>query len=108
VSNAPNRSRLEIHRGTREHGSGHALAGLAAVHDALGDGGEVAGPVVDGDVVVWLVPHPLRRALLTGLGRVAGKFDGGRILGAGRVLVRIRLVGGIRADVDDGGPGGRW
>ena len=112
----PHSTRLKVGRGARENGCSYALARLASVHDALGDRGEVAGdvlatwmgqsrfwrdarcPVVNGNIVVGLVPHPLSRTFLSDLGRVACELDCGRILGARLVSMGYRLVGGVGAE----------
>jgi hypothetical protein len=49
---------------------------------------DVRCPVVDGDIVVWLMPHSLGSAFLADLGRVGVELDGGRIFGC-------RLVRGL-------------
>jgi hypothetical protein len=59
---------------------------------------DARSPVVDGDVVVWLVPYSLGGRFLADLGRVAGELDSGRIFGARLVAVGSGLVGRIRAE----------
>lgn len=62
-------SGLQIRRGTRQDSGSDGLARLAAIHDALRDGGEVRCAEVDGSIVVWLVTsHCLRGSLLSDQG----------------------------------------
>lgn len=89
LSSIPHSSGLQIRRGTRQDSGSDGLARLAAIHDALRDGGEVparkrtvsheflrasrAASVrcaeVDGSIVVWLVTsHCLRGSLLSDQG----------------------------------------
>jgi hypothetical protein len=65
---------------------------------------DARGPVVDGDIVVWLVPHALGGGLFTDLGRAAVELDGGRILRARLVAVGSGLVGRICAERRGHGP----
>jgi hypothetical protein len=63
-------------------------------------------PVVNGDVVVWLVPHSFGGAFLADLGRLAVELDGGGILGSRLRLGRVGAVSG-RKSPRRGRPQGR-
>jgi hypothetical protein len=55
------------------------------------------GPVVNGDVVVWLVFHSLGGTLFADLGRLARELDGGGVFGSRLRLGRVGAVSGRKS-----------
>jgi hypothetical protein len=79
-------------------------------HKARHDIKDARCPIVDGHIVVWLMPHSLGCAFLADLGRFALERDGGLICRAHLVVMWFRLVGRVEAACgrnsprDRGGP----
>jgi hypothetical protein len=85
----PDSAGLKICRGARENSSRNGFAGLAAIHNTLGDWGEgpasmsavvdfslreewsIRGPVIGGDIVIGLVRQTLASGLLLKKGRLS-------------------------------------
>jgi len=89
----PNGTGLEVGRGAREDGSRYGLGRLAAIHDALGDGREGRGSVVDGSTVVGGMAGCVLDSGLASLGLSLGQVDGRRRLVAGLDVVDLSRVG---------------
>lgn len=89
----PDCTGLEIARGSRDDGSSYGLGRLAAIHDALGDGREGRGPVVDGSTVVGSMAWGVLDSGLASFVLSLGQVDGGRSGLAGLDVVDLGGVG---------------
>jgi hypothetical protein len=89
----PDCTSLEIAGGARDDGSSYGVGRLAAIHDALGDGREGRGSVVDGSTVVGSMAGGVLDSRLASLGLSLGQVDGRRRLIAGLDVVDLGGVG---------------
>jgi len=119
--NVPHSPGLQISWSTREDGRRDGAAWLAPIHDALRDRGEVPvrivsdvappssnvdnvrGPIVNGNIVVRLVPYTLFCRFLPDLARFC-EVDGGRVAG---IRLGFGFFGGVCAVSGRDSPGGR-
>lgn len=89
----PDCAGLEIGRSARDDGSSHGLGRLTAIHDALGDGREGRGSVIDGSAVVGSMAGSVVDSGLASLGLSLGQVDGRRRLITGLDVVDLSRVG---------------